>query len=275
MKIRRLITLLRALRLSPWRSAARGGSIRSGPRRAARRWITRPWWSIARAACCGPTRRREGRWRLPATLEQVDPRYVDMLLAYEDRRFRSHPGVDPLAMARAALQFVTSGRIVSGGSTITMQVARLLEPRTERTLRRQAAADGARHRARASADQGRGAGALSQPRALWRQSRRHPRRLARLFRQGAAPAFDGRGGAAGGVAAVAGAAPAGPLGRGRARRARPRARPHRLGGTHSRRRGRARQARRRARMAAGRCRRWRRMPPNRRSRRRRCGKSIA
>ena len=71
----------------------------------------------------------EGRWRLPATLEHVDRRYVDMLLAYEDRRFRSHPGVDPLAMGRAALQFVTSGRIVSGGSTITMQVARLLEPR--------------------------------------------------------------------------------------------------------------------------------------------------
>ncbi len=76
----------------------------------------------------------EGRWRLPATLDQVDRRYVDMLLAYEDRRFRSHPGVDPLAMGRAALQFVTSGRIVSGGSTITMQVARLLEPRTERSF---------------------------------------------------------------------------------------------------------------------------------------------
>jgi penicillin-binding protein 1C len=76
----------------------------------------------------------EGRWRLPATLEHVDRRYVDMLLAYEDRRFRSHPGVDLLAMGRAALQFVTSGRIVSGGSTITMQVARLLEPRTERSV---------------------------------------------------------------------------------------------------------------------------------------------
>ena len=76
----------------------------------------------------------EGRWRLPATLGQVDPRYVDMLLAYEDWRYRSHPGVDPLAMLRAAYQFVTSARIVSGGSTLTMQVARLLEPRAERTL---------------------------------------------------------------------------------------------------------------------------------------------
>ena len=57
-----------------------------------------------------------------------------MLLAYEDRRFRKHRGVDPLAMARAAWQWAGNGRIVSGGSTLTMQVARLLEPRAERTL---------------------------------------------------------------------------------------------------------------------------------------------
>ena len=76
----------------------------------------------------------EGRWRLPATKGQVDPRYLDALLAYEDKRFYHHRGIDPLAMARAALQLVTHGRIVSGGSTITMQVARLLEPRTERSL---------------------------------------------------------------------------------------------------------------------------------------------
>src|SRR5262249_5951244 len=76
----------------------------------------------------------EGRWRLPVALDAVDPRYVEMLLAYEDRRFRSHKGVDPLALARAAWQWTGSGRIVSGGSTITMQVARLLEPRAERTL---------------------------------------------------------------------------------------------------------------------------------------------
>src|SRR6202023_3529107 len=49
-------------------------------------------------------------------------------------RFRSHHGVDPLALARAAFQWVTSGHVVSGGSTITMQVARLMEPRRERTL---------------------------------------------------------------------------------------------------------------------------------------------
>ena len=57
-----------------------------------------------------------------------------MLQTYEDRRFREHRGVDPLAMVRAAWQFVGNGRVISGGSTLTMQVARLLEPRTERTL---------------------------------------------------------------------------------------------------------------------------------------------
>src|SRR6478735_95961 len=76
----------------------------------------------------------DGRWRLPATVADVDPRYLDLLVAYEDKRFRAHFGVDPLAVARAAAQLVTHGRIVSGGSTITMQVARLLEPRTDRTF---------------------------------------------------------------------------------------------------------------------------------------------
>jgi penicillin-binding protein 1C len=76
----------------------------------------------------------EGRWRLPATPESVDPRFLDLLIAYEDKRFRAHHGVDPLAVMRAAFQLVTHGRIVSGGSTLTMQVARLLEPRTERSF---------------------------------------------------------------------------------------------------------------------------------------------
>jgi penicillin-binding protein 1C len=76
----------------------------------------------------------EGRWRLPATEEDVDPRFVKLLFAYEDKRFRNHRGVDPLSLGRAAIQFAASGRIVSGGSTITMQVARLLEPREHRSL---------------------------------------------------------------------------------------------------------------------------------------------
>src|SRR5580765_4405366 len=77
---------------------------------------------------------REGRWRLPVKVKDVDPRFLRLLLVYEDRRFHEHYGVDPLSMVRAAYQFVTSGQIVSGGSTITMQLARLLEPREHRTL---------------------------------------------------------------------------------------------------------------------------------------------
>lgn len=76
----------------------------------------------------------EGRWRMRATVEDVDPRFLKMLIAYEDKRFFSHHGVDPLALVRAAYLFVTHGRIVSGGSTLTMQVARLLEPRSERSM---------------------------------------------------------------------------------------------------------------------------------------------
>lgn len=76
----------------------------------------------------------DGRWRLPVSLDDVDPEFVQLLIAYEDRRFYEHHGVDPLALARAGWQMLRHGRIVSGGSTITMQVARLLEPRTERSF---------------------------------------------------------------------------------------------------------------------------------------------
>ena len=71
----------------------------------------------------------DGRWRLPAQTRDIDRRFRDMLIAYEDRRFYAHGGVDPLALLRAAGQMLRHGRIVSGGSTLTMQVARLLEPR--------------------------------------------------------------------------------------------------------------------------------------------------
>jgi penicillin-binding protein 1C len=77
----------------------------------------------------------DGRWRLPVDAKtSVDPIYVKLLLGYEDRRFYFHHGVDLLALSRAALQLVTSGHIVSGGSTVTMQLARLMEPRRERSL---------------------------------------------------------------------------------------------------------------------------------------------
>ncbi|WP_149541066.1 penicillin-binding protein 1C [Siccirubricoccus phaeus] len=78
-----------------------------------------------------------GLWRLPTTTADVPPHLLDLLIAAEDRRFRHHPGVDPIALARAAFQWARAGRIVSGGSTLTMQAARLLEPRP-RTLRSKA-----------------------------------------------------------------------------------------------------------------------------------------
>ncbi len=76
----------------------------------------------------------EGRWRLPATDKDVDPRFLKLLFAYEDKRFYEHDGVDLLALGRAAFQLTTQGHIVSGASTLTMQVARLLEPRQQRSL---------------------------------------------------------------------------------------------------------------------------------------------
>jgi penicillin-binding protein 1C len=69
----------------------------------------------------------DGRWRLGVTLDQIDPLLVEMLLAYEDKNFRDHPGVDPWSMLRVAVLVVKNGRFVSGGSTLTMQVARLIE----------------------------------------------------------------------------------------------------------------------------------------------------
>lgn len=71
----------------------------------------------------------DDKWRLRTDISQVDPLYLDVLKTFEDKRFDSHWGVDPLAVLRATWQWVTSGQIQSGASTLTMQTARLLEPR--------------------------------------------------------------------------------------------------------------------------------------------------
>lgn len=70
----------------------------------------------------------DGRWRLAPG--PVDPAYLTALVAYEDGRFYRHPGVDPLAVLRAGAQMIGNGQVVSGASTLTMQVARLLEEGT-------------------------------------------------------------------------------------------------------------------------------------------------
>lgn len=69
------------------------------------------------------------KWRLPVSLEHVDADYVRAVIDLEDRRFRRHPGLDPVALARAALRNLRRGRVVQGGSTLSMQLAGLLEPR--------------------------------------------------------------------------------------------------------------------------------------------------
>ena len=72
---------------------------------------------------------RDGKWRFSAAAGDVDPLYLRMLKEWEDRRFDSHPGIDPLAIVRALAQAAEAGRIVSGASTLSMQTARLMEPR--------------------------------------------------------------------------------------------------------------------------------------------------
>ncbi|MFO1251869.1 MAG: penicillin-binding protein 1C [Inhella sp.] len=82
---------------------------------------------------------RDGAWRQPVQLEEVSPLYLQALLGYEDQAFYGHPGVNPWALVRAGWQWARAGRIVSGGSTLTMQVARILEPRlAERSVRAKA-----------------------------------------------------------------------------------------------------------------------------------------
>ena len=76
----------------------------------------------------------DGYWRLKTKPRDVSPRYLAMLKAYEDKRFDAHWGVDPIAIARAALQYLSAGHVVSGGSTLTMQVARILEPPRSRGI---------------------------------------------------------------------------------------------------------------------------------------------
>ena len=83
-----------------------------------------PLWRFADA---------NGVWRYPVSNEQVSPYYLEALLTYEDRWFYSHPGVNPLALLRATWQNLSGARVVSGGSTLSMQVARLLDPHS-RTL---------------------------------------------------------------------------------------------------------------------------------------------
>src|SRR5688500_12704770 len=76
---------------------------------------------------------RDGQWRFP-TSDSVPAKFAEALITYEDKRFLHHPGVDLLSLGRAIKQNIADGRIVSGGSTITMQVVRLSRKGKPRTI---------------------------------------------------------------------------------------------------------------------------------------------
>ena len=203
---------------SGWRSPARSAPAPSASSTASARSTcrpprsARPWCSIATAGCCGPSRRRTGAGGCRSRRRDVDPRYLAMLKAYEDAPLRPSSrrrSAGAAARRRAAPRATAAWS--SGGSTLTMQVARLLEPREERTL-----AAKLRQIVRAVQLERRLSKAeildpLPHARALRRQSRGRARGDARLFRQGAEAPVLRRGGAARRAAAVAGDAPARPL----------------------------------------------------------------
>ncbi|MEG8118279.1 transglycosylase domain-containing protein, partial [Xanthomonas hortorum] len=111
-----------------WAGATPGGLAPPLPPRRSRGSTTQVVASggtIMRAAAD-----RNGVWRYPATPQSVSPLYLQALLNYEDRWFWRHPGVNPWGLLRAGGQWIGQGRIVSGGSTLTMQVARILDPHT-------------------------------------------------------------------------------------------------------------------------------------------------
>jgi penicillin-binding protein 1C len=76
----------------------------------------------------------DDKWRIALAADAIDPRYVEALIRLEDKRFWWHPGVDPVALSRAMAKNVLRRRVVTGGSTITMQLVRVLEPRPRRML---------------------------------------------------------------------------------------------------------------------------------------------
>lgn len=75
----------------------------------------------------------DGQWRFPVQ-DALPAKYIQALLTFEDQRFYQHPGVDLRAIARALRQNIRSGRVVSGGSTISMQVIRLARQNPSRTI---------------------------------------------------------------------------------------------------------------------------------------------
>ena len=75
----------------------------------------------------------DGQWRFPPA-QDIPVDYITAVVSYEDKRFFYHPGIDPIALVRAIITNFRSGKVVSGGSTITMQLARMLRGKPKRTV---------------------------------------------------------------------------------------------------------------------------------------------
>ncbi len=103
-------------------------------------WAGRPLFTAPRSVALldreggllGARAAADGQWRLDPGVATPDPRFEACLVRYEDRHFRWHPGINPVALVRALWLNLRAGRVVSGGSTLTMQVARMARggPRT-------------------------------------------------------------------------------------------------------------------------------------------------
>ena len=120
-----------------------------------------------------------GRW-LP--YDQIPAEMRAAIVSTEDRRFRSHLGVDPIGIARSIQVRLRSGHWRQGGSTITQQLARNIFLTNNRTLRAQGQGGHPRARARAQVQQGSDPRALSQPRLFRRRRLRDRRGLAQILR---------------------------------------------------------------------------------------------
>lgn len=72
---------------------------------------------------------KDDMWRIRTSLDNISPVLQKFLIRYEDRWFYWHPGVNPIAIIRAFRENTARGRVISGGSTLTMQIARIMEPK--------------------------------------------------------------------------------------------------------------------------------------------------
>jgi penicillin-binding protein 1C len=111
---------------------------------------------------------KDGQWRFPP-LDRVPNQFAQAIITFEDKRFYSHPGVDPLAMGRALRLNLQQGEVVSGGSTLSMQVIRLARDNPPADGLAKADRGHSGHPTGAELQQSRNPGDVCRSRALWGQ----------------------------------------------------------------------------------------------------------